>query len=90
MAADIDPVALVDMRARDAADPVGGLEDQRRDIGAAQQFQRGGEAGRPAAGDDGDLASGGVSRWAHLNSSAFLRRKLEVKLAAAAATLPSV
>jgi len=53
VAADIHAVALVADGAGDAADLIGGLEDDGEDVGATKEFEGGGEACRPSADDDG-------------------------------------
>ena len=53
VAADVDAIALELDGARKAADVLRGLENDGPDIGAAQQLDGGGEAGRSGADDDG-------------------------------------
>ena len=54
VAADVDAVALVLDGAGEAANHAGGFEDDGQDVGAAKEFECGGEAGRACADDDGD------------------------------------
>ena len=58
VSADVDAVALVVVRLRDAADGVRALEHHGVDVGAREQLEGGCEAGRSRAGDHGDLLVG--------------------------------
>ena len=82
MAADVDPVAVVDMGAGNAADIVRGLKNQRDHVGAARQLQRRRQAGGAAPRDHRDFSPIG-----HLNRITFRITKFAAKLAPAATIL---
>jgi len=51
--ADVDPVALIVDRLREAAQRVGFLQHDRTDAGSPEQFTSGGQSGGAGADDDG-------------------------------------
>ena len=61
MAADVHAIAVVADGARDAADALGRLEDDRTDIGAAEQFEGSGQAGWAGADNHSGLHAQGVN-----------------------------